>query len=1221
MAALKPPDDLLRRLADEKGVSDAEWQVVTFALQGKPLAEIARHLGISEVAVRKRLGEVYKKFNIEGRGPGKLATLKQRLTVQPSAPVSQQDWGSAFDNAADFYGRTEELITLEDWIVAQKCRLVLLLGMGGIGKTALALKLAYRIQHKFDRVIWRSLRSGQPLIDLLADIISFLSDGKENPETLSGNVEDLLDWLIDLMQQQRCLIVLDNFESVLKPAALTGQYQSDYADYGKLLQWVGLGRMGQALHHSCLLITSREKPREIADQAGENLPVRALQLQGLKTESYEILAARGLDGSEEEKRQLVNRYIGNPLALKLVSTTIHELFGDKIADFLKQSSFIFSGIRNLLDQQFNRLTPFEKTVMYWLAINREEQVSLQELQQDILPPETQPFPQIELLETLESLNQRSLIQKNGGRFSLHSVVMEYVTQKLIEEVGRELVDESLTLLDGKPDSLSHPLPANLFDPLPAPLFRSHALIKAQAKDYIRQRQIEEILKPLLQQLIHILGSAEAVGQTLKQLLNHIRAKPVMKMGYAGGNALNLLRELHLNLSGSDYNFSNLTIWQAYLQGMELHNLDFSRSNLSKSVFNETFSSILTVAFNTKGDQLAMGDTKGEIRVWNMADNEPLLTLHGHSEWVRAIAFSPDGQTLASGSDDHTIRLWDLERKQCRLTLKHHKDGVRAISFSPDGKRLASGSMDRTICLWDVETGTCHELGKAHSSGVRSLAFHRNGRLLASGSQDRTIKLWDPANGKCIRALSGHTRGVRSVAFSPKNDNLLASSSSDRTVRLWDIESGECLHTLKEHSDRVWTVAFSADGKLLASGGDDQTVCLWDVASGERLHTLKEHTSRVWSVAFTSLFDEAQGKIVQTLVSSSDDQTIRLWDVSEVDHISPIQTLQGYSRSIRSVAFAPEQLSGRLLLASGSDDQTVRIWDGVTGECIQSLVGHNSRVWAVAFSPDSKTLASGSDDQTVRLWDVETGRCLDVLPAHQNWVRTVAFSPDGQWLASGSDDTTIYLCRLADRACWHLEEHEDWVWAVAFSPDSTILASGSGDGTVRLWHVKDQSQLRCLTGHQNWVRSVVFSPDGRWLASSSGDLTVRLWDLQTYQNTQTLSDYSVRVRSLAFSPDGQTLACGGEDNSVTLWDIKTNKEIRRFSGHTGWVRSVAFSEDGTLLASGSKDETIRLWRVDTGECQQVLRAKRPYEGMNISGVTGLTDAQKATLKNLGAIEVS
>jgi WD40 repeat protein len=140
-----------------------------------------------------------------------------------------------------------------------------------------------------------------------------------------------------------------------------------------------------------------------------------------------------------------------------------------------------------------------------------------------------------------------------------------------------------------------------------------------------------------------------------------------------------------------------------------------------------------------------------------------------------------------------------------------------------------------------------------------------------------------------------------------------------------------------------------------------------------------------------------------------------------------------------------------------------------------------------------------------------------------------------------------------------------------------------------------------------------------LASCSGDRTVRLWQVSDGQGICTLSGQTNRIRSLAFSLDGQTLACGGEDQSIGLWDVQTGQHIKTLQGHTDWVRSLAVSLDGNILASGSKDETIKLWDIETGECLNTLRAPRPYEDVNITGVTGLTEAQKATLIALGAIE--
>ncbi|MEO0835742.1 MAG: NB-ARC domain-containing protein [Cyanobacteria bacterium J06642_3] len=1161
----------------DRGLSDVETIILTGSWESQTYDEIAAVSGYSDSYLRrdvapklwkllsKALEEPVSKKNFKAALARKWqqeSAVKQENTSEEEdssdRSLGRSDWGEIID-ISFFHGRSRELAEVKQWLKNKNSRLLAILGLGGVGKTALTAKVAQEAQGDFDAVIWRSLRNAPPLDTLLEDLVPFLSEQEDN----RGEIQRLLYWL----RTKRCLLVLDNVETILQAQGHAGEYLTGYENYRDLFRAVG-----ETVHQSCLLVTSREKPAEIAMMEGEGSPVSSLKLIGSPEAAIALIKAKGLFGSQEEQQELCRRYSCNALALKIVATSIQDLFGGEIKEFLAEDSILFYNVRRLLDQQFNRLSPLEQSVMYWLAINREW-TTIPELAEDIIPK----VGKLDLLGALESLMWRSLVEKQERKYTQQPVVMEYVTERLIEGAIAEIGQADTTLN----------------------LLGNYALIKTNVKDYIRDSQYRLILDPIGTKLGYVYPAKTLLTLQLKAVLQQLKTQIPSTQGYAAGNLINFGCYLELDFKGFD--FDNFRIRQAYLQGVSLQGVNFQNAEFSRSLFTQNLGSVLAIAYSPDGHKIAIADDEGVIYIWQVTNHQLELTLKGHTDWVWSVAWSPDGRILASTSNDCLVKLWDTTTGQCLLTSPSHTNSNEDVAWSPDGKLLASGGKERTIRIWDSNTGENYRVFDLNIDFLFwvSVTWSPDGKHLAIAAQEQ-IQLWNVETASCIKTLAGHQQYVISVVWHP-NQNLIASGSLDGTVRIWDINTKKCLQVL-HHDNYVWSLAWSHSGNLLASAAYDLTAKIWDAATGKCWHTLLGHQNWLWSVAWSQ--DD------RTLVTGSFDRTAKFWDVATG---KCLKTLQGYIAPIWSLAWSEDGQT----LYSGSGDHSLRQWQIETGECLKNIRGNRQSVWAIAPSPDFKTFASGGASKTVWIWDGSTGQPRHTLSGHQGSIWRTYWSPDGQTLASLGNDGTIRLWSSATGQCLNILRTSDrWVTSLTWRSDGQLLASTCVNRTANIWHPDTGECIKTLTGHQDAIFGIDWSPNGQFIASASFDRTVKIWHPDTGECVKTFVGNRGIFYSVAWSPNSQFIASGG-DKTVQIWDSETGNCLQAFSGHTNWVHCLAWSPDGQTLASGSGDRTIRLWDIKTGECLRIFIPDRPYEGINISGVKGLTEAQKSTLKALGA----
>lgn len=1150
--------------------------------------------------------------------PAVVPVASRTTAFSPSMAADERhvDWGMAIDVPV-LYGRSDELTLLTQWVITERCRVITLVGIGGVGKTSLAITFAQQVLPHFAKVVFRSLGEAPPLTELLEQLIHSVV-GNEVEVQSARSVTEQIASLIDHLRQARCLLILDNLETIIQAGTLDAHYLPGYEGYGQLLKAIS-----ETTHQSCLLLTSRERPAELAALEGPRSAVRMLRVAGLSEEACRtLLADQNLIGTVGDAAALVRRYDGNPLAIKLVVDPIRALFGGDIAAFLREGYLFFEGVGQLLAQQIGRASALEQALLTWLAIGREP-VTLDQLLVDMAGTRAEwsttgstpmRLSRPIVLTALQMLWRRNLIERGQAHltFTLQRVVLEYLTQHLIERMADEI-------FQGAFDYVCR-----------------YALMQATIKDYVRRSQEVLLVNPLLQQLYSIYGNPDTLTQQLLARLATLRTQPLAEQGYGPGNLIHLLSALRGHLRELD--LTQLAIRQVYLKGIALQDSTLAGSTMQDTVFTDNFDAMTAVAISPTGAYWAAISRRGRIRVW-AADRSPRelagpSTLHqmwpAHKALVWTLVFSPDGHLLASGSWDGYVKLWQVATGALLWAGKHNGQ-INRVAFAPDGSLLASCGQDGAVRLWDVATGAERQV-LTFPQPVTVVAWcpraEGETQVLACGDLAGAIYLWvvppAPAAASCVQTLLDHTTWVDGLAFAP-DGRALASASYDGSVKLWTVPtrfaSSDVAHlyeTLTAHMVRVHRVAWSPDGRVLATCSFDRTIWLWDVEQRAYRAPLQGHTAVVYDLAFTP--DS------QSLLSGSEDGTLRVWEMAtgQCAHM-----LKGYTRALYDVDWSPD---GTQVVTVGTDPVVLTYMlagntAGVTKPTLRP--SPTNSVFGVGWSPDGRWLASSELDNVIRLWDTrgESHRVLQHPDDAANLFFGVAWHPDGQQLACGTAKHGVLLWNVrANGLAWRGTQLSTKVRYVAWRPDGVLVAGGGEDGTVYVWEATTGNLLQRLTGHNHMITGVAWSPDGAYLAASgsgSEDGALLVWAMARSERMDALGPHPGLVTAVAWGTADHTgeplLISGGADGQLRWWAVQSGLCLRTCPAHEGAIHALRRSPDGTQLASCGDDGAIMLWDLQSGAHQRTLRRDRPYERLNIRGLTGITPAQRTALLSLGAVE--
>ncbi len=531
-----------------------------------------------------------------------------------------------------------------------------------------------------------------------------------------------------------------------------------------------------------------------------------------------------------------------------------------------------------------------------------------------------------------------------------------------------------------------------------------------------------------------------------------------------------------------------------------------------------------IAFSPTDDVLVSGASDGVIRVWSTQTGQEILPPIKHGPPVLFVRVSPDGKRALSAGESGAVRVWDLATGELVEAIPSGKSDIADVRFGPHGETLAVATRDGVVRLWDIQTRETLQRFEPNAEADR-IALSDDGATLAVSTYGGALRIWSAAAGELRDIYPLYSGRINALEFL-KDSPVLAAAASDGRTHMIDTLTNRKIRATHTHmSLSNGTLARSANGKWLVVGSGDGSVKALSAPSVARPSVYWQDTA-VRGVAFLP-----GGK---RFIAVSDAGVLQTWDLvtGQVRQLNRDDDHRGTRLAV--------QPDGDVAVTADASGR-MAIWDTSAGKLLRKVDAPLNGIDRVAFSPSGLHLAVGGHDGAVAVYSVgKLDRPEFTTSPLETRVDALAFSPDAALLAVALETGQVRLLDVAANS-WRAGAIDvpARARALAFCESGGLLAIAAENGEIHLWEPDKNRRRAVIKAHSSRINALAVLNDTT-LLSASRDRALKLWDTPSTQLITTLTGHRRQIFCIAAAPGGHAVISGGLEGDIRLWQVPPAK---------------------------------------------------------------------------------